>query len=328
MEFDIRFVIAFVLSLGTAALLLKIFIPVLVKVKLGQKILEIGPSWHMSKQGTPVMGGLFFIAAILLSCCIFALPDAISSGNYRLVIHFSLALMYGAVGFIDDYVKLFKKTNKGLSAPQKMVLQIAVTVVYLWLLNHLGYLDTCIAIPFTGKSIDFGIFYYVIAALVIIYLTNCANLTDGIDGLAASVAAVICVLLSALAVYFNYYEMMILSLSCIGALIGFLFFNFHPAKIFMGDTGSQFLGGIVVAMSVWINAGVVIFLIMMIYLIEGISVILQVASFKLTGKRIFKMAPIHHHFEMCGWSEVKIVGVFTLVTAVCCAGAYFMLTLA
>ena len=326
MDFDIKFVLAFFVSMGVTALLLKVFIPVLVKVKLGQKILEIGPSWHMSKQGTPVMGGLFFIAAIMVSCCIFALPNAVSTGNYRLLIHFSLALMYGAVGFVDDYVKLFKKTNKGLSAPQKMALQIIVTVVYLWLLNRLGYLDTALNIPFTSKTVDLGLFYYAAAALVILYLTNCANLTDGIDGLAASVAAVICVLLTALAVYFKYYEMTILAVSCIGALIGFLFFNFHPAKIFMGDTGSQFLGGIVVAMSVWVNAGIVIFLIMMIYLIEGVSVILQVASFKLTGKRIFKMAPIHHHFEMCGWSEVKIVGVFTFVTAICCAGAYFMMT--
>ncbi len=318
--------LAFVVAFGVTALLLKIFIPVLRKAKLGQKILEIGPSWHKCKEGTPTMGGLFFMIGIFVAAGIFLLPFDIKNKDYSLLIHMLFALSYGLVGFIDDYVKLFKKQNKGLTPIQKLAIQTVATVVYLVLLVELDYVDTTLKIPFLN-DLDLGIFYYPVCTLAIMYLVNCANLTDGIDGLAGSVSAVIFLFFALLAYRLflvTHESLFVLAVASVGAMLGFLVFNFHPAKVFMGDTGSQFIGALVVGMCFWVNAGVWSIIICFIYLIEGISVILQVGSFKLTGKRIFKMAPIHHHFEKSGWSEVRIVFVFSVVTALFCALTYFL----
>ena len=326
MNLILKTFLAFLVSFGVTALLLKIFIPILRKAKLGQKILEIGPSWHKCKEGTPTMGGLFFIIGIFAAALIFLLPDCLKTKDYSLLIHLLFALSYGLVGFVDDYVKLFKKQNKGLSPMQKLAIQTVSTVAYLVVLVKLGYVDTSLKIPFLCE-LDLGILYYPICTLAIMYLVNCANLTDGIDGLAGSVAAVIFLFFSLLSykLFLDSHEtLFVLAVASVGAMLAFLVFNFHPAKVFMGDTGSQFIGALVVGMCFWVNAGVWSVIICFIYLIEGISVILQVGSFKLTGKRIFKMAPIHHHFEKSGWSEVKIVFVFSVITAVFCAFTYFL----
>lgn len=313
--------IAFVL----AAVLYKIFIPVLRKVKLGQKILEIGPSWHKCKEGTPTLGGLFFtvaaLAAIVIAYAVSGDTDIIS-----ILLVFGFALLNGLIGFIDDYVKLFKKRNKGLSAVQKLVLQFLAGALYLWFAVTYGNCDTDITLPW-GGVLHCGVFYYVIMLLAMTYITNCANLTDGIDGLAGSVAFIIGVTFLLFGLNGGGAETVILSAAVCGALIAFLVFNFHPAKIFMGDTGSLFLGGYAVGLSMLTGSEFILLPISALWIMEGLSVVIQVASFKLTGKRVFKMSPIHHHFEKCGWSEVKIVAVFSLVTALFCALAYWLMSM-
>ena len=323
------------IALIVGVILYKIFIPVLRRVKLGQKILEIGPSWHKSKEGTPNLGGLIFITAFLIASAVGLLLDHFFSGSgsltaaeqeyssgrlvHMLVAVYLLPLLNGLIGFVDDYIKLFKKRNKGLSAIQKLVLQFVAAAIYLYLMVRLGMLDTSIDFPWSG-SLDLGVFYYVVMLLVIVYIINCANLTDGIDGLAGSVALIVCVMFYILA-----YGYPVAAL--IGALVAFLIFNFHPAKIFMGDTGSLFLGGFVVSLAMLTGSEFILLPVSFIWICEGLSVVLQVASFKLTGKRIFKMSPIHHHFEKCGWSEVRIVAVFSLITALFSALAFFLASL-
>ncbi len=330
--------LALVVSFAVSFVLYKIFIPVLRKVKLGQKILEIGPSWHKCKEGTPTMGGLFFIigtAAATLICGFNFIADPALIRNvhgemvkdYRLLIHLSFALVTGAVGFIDDYVKLFKKQNKGLSAAQKMALLIIPSLGYTYLMTHFGYVDTMVNLPFVRGQVELGIFYYVFAVLLIVYMINCANLTDGIDGLAGSIACIIMTMFFIFSSFFGKEDMSVFAAAVIGGLLAFLMFNFHPARIFMGDTGSLYLGCVTVLMAFWTNASVLIVLIGLVYFLEGVSVMLQVFWFKRTKKRLFKMAPIHHHFEKCGWSEWKIVSVFCALTVVCCVAAYLLLAL-
>ena len=302
------------------AVLLRIFIPILRRVKLGQKILEIGPSWHKSKEGTPIMGGLFFSIAITAAAVAFSLLSG--SLPLRTLLVLCFALLCGLIGFVDDYVKLFKKTNRGLSPMQKLVLQFLVVAAFFVSLSLAGYASTELQIPFTDKSVDLGVFYYLVMSVVLVYFVNGANLTDGIDGLAGSVALVIMVFFTLVSDALDPASMYV-GTAAIGALTAFLIFNFHPAKMFMGDTGSLYLGGLVCGLTVLYRMEILLFLIGFVYLIEGLSVMLQVAYFKKTGKRIFKMAPLHHHFEMNGWSEVKIVFVFTFVTALTCAAAYW-----
>ncbi len=299
-------------------ILCKIFIPILRKVKLGQKILEIGPSWHKCKEGTPTMGGVFFIAAILVAVCALIIPSCVKSGNWVIMLHIGFALFNGLIGLVDDYVKLFKKRNKGLTAIQKLILQFGSAGLYLFGVDRLSSLNT------TVFGINLGFFYYIILLVVIVYFVNCSNLTDGIDGLEGSISAVICLALMLIALRLEDAELGVLSATAVGALIGYLIFNFHPAKVFMGDTGSLFLGGFAAAMLVHLDSPLLIVLMGIVWMLEGLSVMLQVFSFKVFGKRIFKMTPIHHHFEMCGWSEFTIVGVFSLVTALGCAAAYFV----
>ncbi len=313
------------IGLAASLLLLRIFIPVLKSVKLGQKILDIGPRWHKSKEGTPIMGGLFFGAAALIGC-VFAFVAAYINGQIESVGAFIASVGFIALnflsGFIDDYIKLFKKRNKGLSASGKLFIQVLAAAAYMVALHFCGY-GTKLNIPFIG-NVDFGIFYYPIVLLGIMYFVNCVNLTDGIDGLAGSVTLIVTVFFSAVAIFkVQSTEALVLTLPMLGALIGFLFYNLHPAKIFMGDTGSLMLGGFLVAAAFLLKMPIFLLICGFVYIFEGISVMLQVISFKLTGKRIFKMSPLHHHFEMCGWSEGKIVGIFSLATAVLCVISYF-----
>ncbi len=325
MSYGIVF-ISFAASFIIAFILYKLFIPILRKVKLGQKILEIGPNWHKSKEGTPLMGGLFFITATLVTVLAVYFGGAFSEVGIFFPINLCFIILNAGIGFIDDYIKLFKKRNRGLRARTKLMLQFAVTGAYLASLKWFGLINTELKIPFIEKYVDFGTFYYVAAALIIIYMINCANLTDGLDGLAGSVAFVIAVLFFIIGTREGMKDIYITEAALGGALTAFLVFNFHPAKIFMGDTGSLFLGSMLVVCAMRIDSPLLMPLIGIIYLLEGISDIIQVAVYKLSGKkkRFFKMAPIHHHFELCGMSEVTIVTIFLAITVVASALAYYI----
>ncbi len=308
-------------------LILRKLIPFLKSKKIGQKIYDIGPRWHKGKEGTPIMGGLGFIIATLLGLAVITGVYIYFGRANELLgvwLTLALALLNGLIGFFDDYTKLIKKQNQGFLAWQKLLLQIIVATAYLWAMSACGFIDTALEIPYFDIEIDLGIFYYFLAVLFIAGMVNSVNLTDGIDGLCSSVSAVVGAFFAVVAFIMLRPELAIFPATVIGGTVGFLMYNFYPAKIFMGDTGSLYLGGAVVGMAFLINEPLIILLAGIIYLVEVASVILQVGYFKLThGKRIFKMAPIHHHFEKCGWSEVKIVGVFTLITAVACVIAYF-----
>ncbi len=319
----------FALTLGVffvTWLILRKLIPVLKSRKIGQKIYDIGPRWHKGKEGTPIMGGLGFIIATVIGI-------AVISGVYLYYgrvgellgvwLTLALALLNGLIGFFDDYTKLIKKQNQGFLAWQKLLLQLLVAAAYLWAMSACGFIDTALEIPYFDIELELGIFYYFFAILFISGMVNSVNLTDGIDGLCSSVSAVVGAFFAVVAFILLRPELAIFPATVIGGTVGFLMYNFYPAKIFMGDTGSLYLGGAVVGMAFLINEPLIIMIAGIIYLVEVASVILQVGYFKIThGKRIFKMAPIHHHFEKCGWSEVKIVGVFTLITAIACVLAY------
>ena len=320
----------FPLTLGVFLLtwlILRKLIPVLKSRKIGQKIYDIGPRWHKGKEGTPIMGGLGFIIAAAVGLAVVTGVYAYLGRARELLgvwLTFTLALLNGLIGFFDDYTKLIKKQNQGFLAWQKLVLQILVVVAYLWAMSACGFIDTALEIPYFDIELELGIFYYFFAVLFIAGMVNSVNLTDGIDGLCSSVTAVIGAFFAVVAFTALKPELAILPATVIGGTVGFLMYNFYPAKIFMGDTGSLYLGGAAVGMAFLADEPLIILVAGIIYLIEVLSVILQVGYFKLThGKRIFKMAPIHHHFEKCGWSEVKVVGVFTLITAIACVLAYF-----
>ncbi len=314
-------IVAAIISFAVTAVSGHFLIPFLKKLKYGQTILEIGPNWHKSKEGTPTMGGLMFILGIVVASVIgFILlvttDDSYKTEYMRFIAGLIMALGFAALGFIDDYVKVVKKRNLGLTASQKMVGQIAIAVVYLLIVFFSGDSTTTVWFPFIG-SLDFGFLYYPFAVVMIVGFVNAVNLTDGIDGLASSVTFVAALGFMAVTAILRAYSMNVLAAALAGGCLGFLIYNFHPAKVFMGDTGSMFLGGLVVALAFGIHQPLLLLFFGIIYLIEAGSVMLQVTYFKLThGKRIFKMSPIHHHFEMCGWNEEKIVFTFSAVTLV------------
>lgn len=305
-------------------------IPMLKRLKFGQTIREEGPEWHKSKQGTPTMGGILIAVGVALGVAVgFGLGNAFG-GNIaaefgrklsftKLFAGLGLAVTMGLIGFIDDYIKVVKKRNLGLTAMQKTVLQSLATAAYLISLALAGLRTT--HIPFVGQvSVvrGIGLVFWPIAFFFIYGFTNAVNLTDGIDGLASSVTLVVAVGFMLMAGSLGMLGADIIAASLAGACIGFLTWNWHPAKLFMGDTGSMFLGGMVVALAFSIDRPVYLLLSGIVYLCEALSVVLQVFWFKKTGKRLFKMSPIHHHFEKSGWSEVKIVAVFSVITAVGC----------
>ncbi len=298
-----------------------IIIPYLTKLKFGQTIKEIGPTWHKKKQGTPTMGGVMFIAGICIAAVAGFLTlkltgtDISKQETVKFFAGLVFALGFGFVGFVDDFIKVVKKQNLGLTAMQKIVMQVVIAVAYLFTVASVGDTSTIVIFPFFGQ-LDFGIFYYPIVIIGIIFFVNAVNLTDGVDGLASSVTFVVSIGFMAVCMVMQYQGLELIATAMAAGCLGFLMWNFHPAKVFMGDTGSMFLGGAVVALGLGIGVPVLIFIIGFVYLCEALSVVLQVISFKTTGKRIFKMSPIHHHFEMCKWSEVKIVVVFSLVSFV------------
>lgn len=311
-------IVSMVLSFVIAVIIAPVLIPVLHRLKFGQEIREIGPSWHKKKSGTPTMGGFIFIIPTIICTLIFA--------RTTLGVCLALfALSFGLVGFADDYIKVVKKRNLGLTEKQKFLLQLLFSVVFIIVSVYaLKLIDTSVIIPIWKKTVDMGILYIPLALFVLIGCTNSVNLTDGVDGLASSVTIVVCAFLALISYENGFYEITVVNAICAAALLGFLLFNRHPAKVFMGDTGSLFLGGIVCSSALLMKNPLILIVVGGVYVLETVSVILQVASFKLTGKRIFKMSPIHHHFEMCGWSEKRIVLTAVLVSVLLCMLAYHM----
>ena len=300
-------------------------IPFLRRLHFGQTSLDIGPAWHKSKQGTPTMGGIMFIAGITIAILAGWLTlelseqgvaDASAAGSFYLWGGLLMALAFGLIGFLDDYISVVKKQNLGLKAGQKSLAQLLVAVVYL-AAQQIFAPTTSFWLPFIG-DLDIGIFYYPLMLFIIVGTVNAVNLTDGIDGLDASVTMVAAMGFMVIASIAGFSQMNLLAAALAGGCLGFLVWNFHPAKVFMGDTGSLFLGGMVVALAFGLRRPVLLVFIGIVYVVETLSDIIQIGSVKLTGKRVFKMAPIHHHFEMSGWSEVKIVAVFSAVTALGC----------
>ena len=299
-------------------------IPMLYALHAGQSIREVGPQWHNTKAGTPTMGGIMFIAAIILCTVGFGWKSMTENRDYTHLYVLALALCYGLVGFADDFVKVKLKRNLGLTAIQKFLLQLVVAVVFLFVLKNSGDLSCDLYIPFWNLDLEIPTaVYMVFAAFVIVGCVNAVNLTDGVDGLSSSVTIPVMVFFAATAYIYGRTTLALLPATVAGGLAAFLCYNFHPAKVFMGDTGSLFLGGMVCGMAFALDMPLILILVGIIYLCETLSVILQVTYFKLThGKRIFKMTPIHHHFELCGWKEEKIVFVFTAITLVMCVLAY------
>ncbi len=309
-----------------AALLGRGMIPLLHRLKFGQTIREEGPAWHRAKQGTPTMGGLLFIigsiAALVLALIVnqLFLPVKILAGTpltlTKLFGGVILALCCGAIGYADDYIKVVKKRNLGLTASQKLFAQLLVAAGYAISLYLAG--GSTFYLPFFGL-VDWGLWFIPFCIFVVVAMTNATNLTDGIDGLCATVSFVATLFFLVMAGVTDYLGQSLLAASFAGALAGFLVWNLHPARVFMGDTGSLFIGGMLCALAFGINQPFLLVPVGIVYIAENLSVLLQVGYFKLThGKRLFKMAPLHHHFEMCGWSEAKIVTVFSLVTACGC----------
>ncbi|HEX9025963.1 MAG TPA: phospho-N-acetylmuramoyl-pentapeptide-transferase [Clostridium sp.] len=290
-----------------------IFIPILHKLKFGQNIRKEGPKSHQKKSGTPTMGGLIFFISVATTMLImgYKLMDK------EMIILYSF-LAFGFIGFLDDILKIIHKDNLGLKAAQKMILLILFSLALGW--YGYKYIGTDILIPFTNKGfrLDLGMLYIPFVVVFYAAVTNAVNLTDGIDGLATSVTVIVLTFFTIVGFRTGNYEVAIFAIALAGALLGFLKFNAFPAKIFMGDTGALALGGVIGTIALMLKMELFVIVVGGIYLIETLSVIIQVTSFKLTGKRVFKMSPIHHHFEQLGWNEVKIVVVFSSITAILC----------
>ena len=340
MSTTLAIVLAAVLGFVISALLGFVLVPLLHKLKFGQTILDIGPNWHKNKQGTPTMGGFMFIIATILATAIVIIVDKImgvdlvagdspvaNEVKVKLYAGIIMALGFGLIGFVDDYIKVVKKQNEGLTVKQKTAIQLVLSIGYIVTLCLSA--DQFMYIPFVG-NISYGHpLIFAIFTLVVIYATvNAVNFTDGVDGLCASVTVTAAVSFAAMAILRTYLGASVVACALAGACAGYLIWNWHPAKCFMGDTGSMFLGGMIVALAYAIDCPLILLVAGFVYVMEGLSDVIQIGYFKITkkiarktdpkatGKRLFKMAPIHHHFEKCGWSEVKIVLVFSLVNAI------------
>ena len=297
----------------------KVILPALRRMKAGQEIREVGPKWHATKAGTPTMGGLMFIIGIAATIVIIGWRG-MTAGDLTPVYLFLFSSVFGVIGFLDDYEKVKRHQNLGLTAMQKFLLQLAAAILFLMLMRFEGHITPHLYVPFLRLDLPLSWpAYMVFCAFVIVGCVNAVNITDGLDGLAASVTIPVALFYIVAAFWWGATQLGVFAGALLGGLLAFLLFNAHPAKVFMGDTGSLFLGGAVAGMAFAIDMPLILIPVGIVYIIETLSDILQVGYFKLThGKRIFKMAPIHHHFEMCGWSEGKIVTVFTAVSAVFC----------
>ena len=297
----------------------RFLIPVLRALKAGQSIREVGPTWHNAKVGTPMMGGLMFV----FSTAVVLLINAFTMEEYSALYVLAMALAFGVIGFLDDFTKMKYKRNLGLTSLQKALLQMAMSAVFLYVLYRTG-MSTELYIPFVDVSIRLHpVVYIVFAMFVMVGCDNAVNLTDGVDGLCGSVTVPVMIFFTAAALKLGRTDLALLPAALAASLIAYLFYNWHPAKVFMGDTGSLFLGGAICGLAFALEMPLILILVGFIYICETLSVILQVGYFKLThGKRLFKMSPIHHHFEMCGWKEEKICFIFTGITVVMCILAW------
>lgn len=328
-EFSITF------AFGTAAVFAltvaaeRILIPILRSHKLGQKILDIGPRWHKSKEGTPIMGGLGFILAALVVMAVFFVVRGIQGrgADYiPLALTLGLAVGNGAIGFVDDYCKLVKKQNEGLTWKQKLFLQLALATAYVVVMAYTGNLSTSVNLPFTDRTLYLGWGVYPLSVIILAGVTNGGNITDGVDGLASGVTFVIGGFFAVCAFSVQNEQVGAVGAILIGASLGFLVYNFHPAKVFMGDTGSLFFGSLVIGTAFMMREPIVGLIVAAVFILEMLSSLLQVVYFRLThGKRLFKMAPVHHHFEQSGWGENRIVLTFSLTEALFCVLAWFAL---
>ena len=320
---EMTLLLAVGLSFVLTLVLGKYVIAELRRIKAGQEIREEGPKWHASKAGTPTMGGIMFIIGAGVTVFVLGWKSMIG-GDFLHLYVYVFALIFGCIGFVDDFCKIRQRRNEGLTARQKFLLQLIAAVVFLVLMRYEGILSNQLYIPFANISFTVPwMVYFVFAAFVIIGAVNAVNLTDGVDGLAAGVTMVVMVFFTVVGVLWKMTTLTLFPAALLGGLAAFYVYNRHPAKVFMGDTGSLFLGGAVAAMGFAMDMPLILILVGIIYIAETGSVILQVTYFKLThGKRLFKMSPLHHHFELCGWSEKKLVAVFSAITAVFCLLAW------
>lgn len=314
---------ALLLSFALTLLIGRFLIPELRKLKAGQSIREDGPTWHAAKEGTPTMGGIMFILATGVVTLLLGWSRMLR-GDFAHLYVYLFALVFGIIGFVDDYRKVKQHQNEGLTARQKFILQLAAAVAFLCLMRYEGLLTNNLYVPFFNVFFTINwLVYLIFAAFVIVGAVNAVNLTDGIDGLAAGVTFVVMTFFTVTSALWRMTPLNLFPAALTGALAAFFVYNHHPAKVFMGDTGSLFLGGAVAAMAFALDMPLILIPVGIIYIAETLSDIIQVAYFKAThGKRFFKMAPLHHHLELSGWSEAKIVSVFSGITLVCCILAY------
>lgn len=320
-----KLILAFVIAFLTAAIVGKVLVPWLRRIKAGQAIKENGPVWHMSKAGTPTMGGIIFITATVVVCLTVGFSNMMG-GDYGHIFVLFLSLAFGAIGFLDDYEKLKKKQNLGLTAGKKFLLQVAVAALFVFLLRNFGYLTPNLYVPFFNVDpiIMPEWLYFAFVIFVIVATVNAVNITDGVDGLATGTSLPVFFFYTAVAYAWGerFLSLGIFASALLGGLLGFLLYNFNPAKVFMGDTGSLFLGGAVAGMAIALDMPLIIISIGILYILEVLSDIIQVGYFKAShGKRVFKMAPFHHHLEMGGWTgkkwtEKELFALFTGISAV------------
>jgi phospho-N-acetylmuramoyl-pentapeptide-transferase len=316
MSFVFLFLLTFLLTFVLTVTLTRILLPFLRRHHVGQRILEIGPAWHRPKEGTPTMGGAAFILAAALSLLVAGglLAQELPSLFWRpLLFSFLYALANASVGILDDLTKFRKSQNEGLTPSEKLVLQITFAAAYIALLRIYGYIDTSLYIPYFDTVLELGYGYYILAILLSVGVVNFVNLSDGIDGLAATTSMIVAAFFVGAATYLTEPTALLFGTAMMGAALGFLLFNRHPARIFMGDTGSLFLGAMAVGCAFLIGNPLIVLVAGLVYLLEGVSVVLQVGWFKISGKRLFRMAPFHHHLEKCGWGETRIVLFFSLL---------------
>ena len=320
----LKLTLALVMAFITAVIVGRFYVPWLKKIKAGQEIKENGPTWHMSKSGTPTMGGVIFISSCTLVCLTVGF-DSMRSGDFTHIFVLLFALVFGVIGFLDDWEKLRKKQNLGLSAKAKFLLQLVAALVFVLLLRKMGYISTHLYIPFWNVTVYIPeVIYFILAAFIIVGTVNAVNITDGVDGLASGTSIPVCLFFAAVSFLWGdkYMALGIFASALLGGLMGFLVYNFNPAKVFMGDTGSLFLGGAIAALAFAYDMPLILITLGIVYIIETLSDIIQVTYFKLThGKRVFKMAPFHHHLEMGGWTgkkwkEKELFALFTSVSLV------------
>ncbi len=320
----LKLMLALVMAFIVAVIVGRFYIPWLRKMKAGQEIRQDGPTWHMSKAGTPTMGGVIFITGCTFVCLTVGF-ESMRQGDYTHIFVLLFALVFGAIGFLDDWEKLRKKQNLGLSAKAKFLLQLVAALAFVLLLRKLGYISTHLYIPFWNTDIYIPeALYFILAAFIIVGTVNAVNITDGVDGLASGTSLPVCLFFVAVTFLWGerYLALGIFASALLGGLLGFLVYNFNPAKVFMGDTGSLFLGGAIAALAFAYDMPLILITLGIVYIIETLSDIIQVTYFKLThGKRVFKMAPFHHHLEMGGWTgkkwkEKELFALFTSVSLV------------